>query len=450
MKTGIHIIPRLLLLGTGIALLVILLNYLFGHSPSVGDLWSNFAYTQLYTFCLYFANAFCFRMLDKWFSDRFSVKRIVIGFVLSFVVSLLVVFALRMFEEVAVQHQTFEAFLSKETPANYIFAVVVTFVITLSVYSFGFYKAYQENRVKQQQIIAGRASAQFESLKNQIDPHFLFNSLNVLSALIEENQQQARKFTISLSKVYRYVLEQKDKELVSLSEELDFARVYMELLQTRFEKGLEFDLSVSEDFIDFKVVPLSLQLLLENAIKHNVVSASSPLKVKVLVEEGQLVVRNNLQKKQALNDRKGVGLENIASRYALLTNRKVRAEETDSFFSVRLPLLSRQVEVFETPVSSDDHAYLSARKQVEELRNFYGSALSFVVINGGLAWLNLVTFPQYLWFLWVTLSWGIGLVFQGLKAFNALPFLGSGWEERRVREIMNKEKNKENSSKNWN
>src|SRR5690606_17573701 len=121
-------------------------------------------------------------------------------------------------------------------------------------------KAYQEQKVREQKIIAGNASAKFESLKNQIDPHFLFNSLNVLSSLIEENPAQAQKFTTALSKVYRYVLEQKDKELVPVSEELSFAKTYMSLLRMRFENSVIFHLPDAIPDPDAKVVPLALQL----------------------------------------------------------------------------------------------------------------------------------------------------------------------------------------------
>ena len=135
-----------------------------------------------------------------------------------------------------------------------------------------FYKKSQENKVKEQKIIAGTASAKFETLKNQIDPHFLFNSLNVLTSLIEENPDNAQRFTTSLSKIYRYVLEQKDKELVSVEEELSFAKTYMNLLKMRFENSVFYELPASVKNPDAKVVPLSLQLLLENTIKHNIAS----------------------------------------------------------------------------------------------------------------------------------------------------------------------------------
>ena len=175
---------------------------------------------------------------------------------------------------------------------------------------------------KEQKVIAGTASAQFESLKNQIDPHFLFNSLNVLSALIEENPESAQKFTTSLSKIYRYVLEQKDKELVTVSEELNFAKTYMNLLKMRFENSITFDLPTDFSNDLAKVVPLSLQLLLENCIKHNVVSESKPLHIKIYMENNFLVVENNLQKKEVLTDRKGVGLQKSNSDIKVEDERK--------------------------------------------------------------------------------------------------------------------------------
>src|SRR5690606_1094094 len=156
-------------------------------------------------------------------------------------------------------------FIAGENFQMYFIALMFTLVISLFFHAFYFYKELQENKVKEQKVIAGTASAKFESLKNQIDPHFLFNSLNVLTSLIEENPDNAQRFTTSLSKVYRYVLEQKDKELVSVEEELAFAKTYMELLTMRFENSLFYDVPQNLENPEAKVVPLSLQLLLENA-----------------------------------------------------------------------------------------------------------------------------------------------------------------------------------------
>ena len=134
-------------------------------------------------------------------------------------------------------------------------------VISLFFHAVYYYRELQKSKVKEQKVIAGTASAKFDALKNQLDPHFLFNSLNVLTSLIEENLESAQKFTTSLSKVYRYVLEQKNKELVTVDEELRFAKTYMSLLKMRFEDSIIFEIPERASNPESKVVPLSLQLL---------------------------------------------------------------------------------------------------------------------------------------------------------------------------------------------
>ena len=248
----------------------------------------------------------------------------------------MVIFLLRIFEDVIVEKTPFDVFLAKENASNYIVAIVITFFVTLSLYAFYFYKSYQETKVKEQKIIASTANAKFESLKNQIDPHFLFNSLNVLSSLIEENPENAQRFTTSLSKIYRYVLEQKDKELVTLQEELTFAKTYMNLLKMRFENSISFELPEDFNNDEAKVVPLSLQLLLENTIKHYVGSEQKPLHIKIYIADNYLIVENNLQIKEVLQDRRGVGLQNIVNRYALISERKVLIEENTAYFKIKI------------------------------------------------------------------------------------------------------------------
>ena len=222
-------IPRAIIISVSIFLVLVLIRLITGVTIELNkNLLVNFGYTMMYGLTLYFANAYLFMYLDKKFEvERFTKKRIIIGFLGSFLISVFVIFLLRIVEDVLIEGRSFEVFIKAETLANYLVTIIITFFVTLAFHAFYFYKAYQENKVKEQKIIAGTASAQFESLKNQIDPHFLFNSLNVLSSLIEENPENAQKFTTSLSKVYRYVLEQKDKELVSVAEELQFAKTYM-------------------------------------------------------------------------------------------------------------------------------------------------------------------------------------------------------------------------------
>lgn len=407
------------------------------------SLLKGFLIVMLYSVTLYVANSIIFDFFDRKFGKVIlNIRRIVFGFVTSLAFSLVIMFLIRIFEDVVVEGESLKEFLATEKPSNYYVAMAVTILVTVIVHAVFFYKRYQEGRVKEQKIIAGTASAQFESLKNQIDPHFLFNSLNVLSSLIEENPDNAQRFTTSLSKIYRYVLEQKDKELVSIEEELSFAKTYMNLLKMRFENSIFYEVQEISN-PEAKVVPLSLQLLLENTIKHNVVSPQRPLNIRIFEKDGYLVVQNDLQKKQVLQDRKGVGLQNIVSRYAILTSRNVLVQESNEHFTVKLPILTKQLSIVElSHYNREESNYLKAQKKIEDIKGFYGNLSSYVVIISGLAILNFITSPGHLWFIYPAVGWGIGVVIHGVNVFNYMPFLSSEWEERKMKELIEKEKSK--------
>ncbi|MBF6608092.1 MAG: histidine kinase [Flavobacterium sp.] len=433
------------LLGCGIFVILMLFRVASGGSLTWNyNLLINFGYTMLYSVLLYLANALVFIGLDKYYKhERFPARRLFVGFLISFLVTIAIIFLLRIFEDVIVEGKTFSDFIAQERLSNYLVAIILFFFITLGIHAFYFYKAYQENKVKEQKIIAGTASAKFESLKNQIDPHFLFNSLNVLSSLIEENPENAQKFTTSLSKIYRYVLEQKDKELVSLEEELSFARTYMNLLKMRFENSLFYEMPDGALNPDAKVVPLSLQLLLENTVKHNVVSEKKPLTIRIKIEGDYLVVENDLQRKEILDSRRGVGLQNIINRYAIITSRSVMIDESDSKFRVLIPILTKQIRFVEPTGPSDMSPYITAQKKVDDIKGFYGNLGTYIIVILGIAIVNLVTYPKFLWFLFPAVGWGIGVAIHGVYVFNLLPFLGSEWEEKKIKELMSKEKSKE-------
>ncbi|MFM2214497.1 MAG: hypothetical protein RL427_1760 [Bacteroidota bacterium] len=439
MKSLQKAIPKILLLSLIIFIVIQLLNVVLGNDIQFSlALFIPFGYTILYTLSLSYVNWTLFHYLDKVFeNNRFAMKRIIIGFVGSFVVTLIVIFLLRIFEEVIINGHSFTAYISHEQAANYVVSVIITFIISLSFYAFYFFKVYNENKVKEQKIIAGTASAQFESLKNQIDPHFLFNSLNVLSSLIEENPENAQKFTTSLSKIYRYVLEQKDKELVTVQEELAFAKTYMNLLKMRFENSITYEVPTDYDHPDAKVVPLSLQLLLENTIKHNVVSEQKPLHIKIYISNGYLIIENNLQKKEVLQDRRGVGLQNIVNRYGLISQRKVLIEETAACFKVMIPILTKQVTFMETQtIYNENLAFIKAKERVEKLKGFYGNLISYCCVIPMLIFINLKTGGNQ-WFWFPMFGWGMGLTFHAIETFG----YGKAWEEKKVQELLNKEKN---------
>jgi len=178
-------------------------------------------------------------------------------------------------------------------------------------------------------------------LRTQVNPHFLFNSLSILSSLVHVDANLAEQFIEQLSRSYRYILEQKEQSLVTLRTELEFIKSYSFLLKIRFEHKFRLDIQLPDEILDDKkIAPLTLQLLLENAVKHNRMSEKEPLVVSVSVENGDiLVVKNRLQRRATAPVSTGTGLQNIINRYALLTDRPVWAGETEEAFVVKVPLL---------------------------------------------------------------------------------------------------------------
>lgn len=405
----------------------------------------SLVYYCLYSVPLALVNGYFFDYLNynvEWKNK--SKYRFIIGLIGSVTLTLITIFFVRMFHRTVIDSVSIEVFFQTERLQFYYIALFITLIISMFFHAFYFYKELQKKKLTEQKIIAGTASAQFESLKNQIDPHFLFNSLNVLTSLIEENPEHAQKFTTSLSKIYRYVLEQKDKELVSIEEELNFAKTYIQLLQMRFENSVFVEMPEQLQNPEAKVVPLSLQLLLENTIKHNVVSESKPLMIKIYEENNTLVVENNLQRKEVLSTRKGVGLQNIINRYGILTNRNLEIIEINQTFRVKLPILTKQFTVMETKREfNQNSAYLSAQSKVREIKEFYSNLISYCVIIPFLIFINYYTYWDFKWFWFPLFGWGIGVAIHGFTVFG----YGRSWEERKIREFMEEEK--QNSNK-WN
>lgn len=405
---------------------------------------------QLQTWLIYFSYSFILTLINAsyfwWFGSKISwekasLKVVLLGAFGSVTLTLLGYFICRLIHYVVFEEVAFQEFLDNERMSYYLFPLLFTAIISLFFHLIYFYKALQDKKIKEQKIIAGTASAKFDALKNQLDPHFLFNSLNVLSALIDENPEKAQKFTSALSKVYRYVLEQKNKELVNLEEELKFAKTYMDLLKMRFEDAIIFNFPSTLKNPEAKVVPLSLQLLLENSIKHNKVNPEHPLKISIVEEDRKLVVKNNLQLKEVLRRGSGVGLSNIQQRYHLLTDRKVEIDNSKNAFSVKLPLLTKIVKMEkQKPIYAEQDAYLRAKKQVKAEREFYGNLTSYLIVIPVLGLFNYLTYSGFPWVIFPALGWGIGVFFHGLSVFNYNLLLGKNWEQRKIKELMQKDK----------
>ncbi|MDH4059018.1 MAG: histidine kinase [Cyclobacteriaceae bacterium] len=217
-------------------------------------------------------------------------------------------------------------------------AVTVTIIITLFMHGRSFLMEWKQSAIDAEKLKHESVTARYESLKNQVNPHFLFNSLNALTNLVYENQDLAAKFIKQLSEVYRYVLDTRDRELVSDEEEIKFLESYTFLQKIRFGDNLNIDVKLEDPRTSFP--PLVLQMLIENAIKHNEISTDHPLTINIFNEDGYTVVQNNLRKKRIMKeDSPGIGLANISSRYEFLSEKKVEIEELDGKFIVRLPVL---------------------------------------------------------------------------------------------------------------
>ncbi len=218
-------------------------------------------------------------------------------------------------------------------------------VVYFSVYEGAYVlRQWRQTYLEKEELIKSQWQSRFNSLKSQVNPHFLFNSLNALSVLIDDSPARASQFVDELSTMYRYLLQANDRELTLLSTELKFIESYTHLLETRHGSGIKVRIAVSDHHLACSLPPLTLQLLVENAVKHNVVLPDQPLLIDIsTTASGQLQVRNNLQRKKGRVVSNGVGLTNIVAKYRMLTQTDIIVQNGETHFTVILPLLNEPV-----------------------------------------------------------------------------------------------------------
>ena len=221
---------------------------------------------------------------------------------------------------------------------DFVTPLIITAFISIFMHGRAFLLAWKETLIEAERLKKEQVSARYEALKNQVNPHFLFNSLNVLAALVHKDADQAEQFIRQLSSVYRYILESRDKEVVPLEEELAILRAYLFLMEIRFGASLQTDIRLPEPTGE-RVAPLTLQILVENALKHNEVSKAKPLRIEIFQANGYLVVQNNLQPKNNLPESTGIGLANLEAQYQILSGKPVLITSGDGYFTVKTPLL---------------------------------------------------------------------------------------------------------------
>lgn len=218
-----------------------------------------------------------------------------------------------------------------------VFTVILTLLITAIHESVFFYRQWKYNFSRSVRLERDNLEAKYEGLRAQINPHFLFNSLNSLTGMVDDNPQ-AVGYIANLSDFFRYMLSSRDKELVSVGDEIELLEKYIALQRTRFPGNLDFSLEIPENCFAYAIPPLVLQMLVENSIKHNVISRERPLKVRLFVQGQFLCVENNLQKKTEVAST-GQGLRNIRERYSFFTGEEVKVTSGAGMFRVAVPLL---------------------------------------------------------------------------------------------------------------
>jgi len=220
---------------------------------------------------------------------------------------------------------------------SFFITLIITLLITSIYEGVYLYKQWKNHIIKSERLQKDTLEAKYESLKHQINPHFLFNSLNTLLSISDDNPV-AKQFIHDLSDLLRYILDSGKNEVVSLKTEIDIVRKYVNLQISRFPESLKVEIMIEEKFLNYSVAPLSLQMLVENAIKHNTKTSHKPLIISIFIDNDYLVIENNLQQNM-IQSSTGIGLNNIKQRYLFLSSKEVIIGQSNDKFSVSLPLL---------------------------------------------------------------------------------------------------------------
>lgn len=218
---------------------------------------------------------------------------------------------------------------------------LITGLISAVVHSQAFLREWKASIIASEQLKQANLASEYEILKQQVNPHFLFNSLNVLHTLVYKDADLAARFIRQLSKVYRYVLDGRRQKIVPLRDELEVLQAYYELVKTRFGASLQLEMAIDESSESLGIVPLSTQILLENVVKHNAFSAQSPLQARLYTSGEWLWLENPVRRQDKKVDTTGLGLENIRRRYQYVVDREIRVDDHTDVFRVGLPLIKR-------------------------------------------------------------------------------------------------------------
>jgi hypothetical protein len=302
--------------------------------------WNGYLVSIAYTFIVFEILLLFNKKLGRKRSwDKYPFQRFFQQFFINALIAILIIDGFRWTYRLLVGNIYYVRFLDEMILIGLIIFIILVFVIVdLSIFLM---HKWRFSLAELERFKKENAEFRFESLRSQVNPHFLFNSLNTLSSLVYSSQEKAEQFIRELSDVYRYILENRENELITLAKELKVSNSYIFLNKIRFEKSLDVKINVPEKSKQLLIAPLTLQLLIENAIKHNIISVKRPLHLNIVLEDNHLVVQNNLQKKEVKEYSSALGLKNIESRYSFLTARKVDIIENENEFIVKIPLIEK-------------------------------------------------------------------------------------------------------------
>ena len=305
--------------------------------------WKSISLSIFYSFAyglpLYFGNSYLFDYLNSKYPWHTNGKeRFIYGLIYSIAITMLII-AIINATIMLVKGQDLSVLWSKKHfYAYYGVAFIITVIVSLFFHALGFYNEVRNARIREEKLRLENLSARYEALKSQVDPHFLFNGLSVLSSLIEEQPSKAQEFVDDLAGIYRYVLEQKKNDIVDLKEELDFAEKYISLHQKRFENCISYKVAISREDQDKKIMSLTLQLLMENIFKHNRITQSEKMNISITSSKQYLIIQNNKYPKNNVSSNKS-GLQNIKDRYAFFSHHPIELEDTPEHFTVKIPFV---------------------------------------------------------------------------------------------------------------
>ncbi len=343
MKLNKYTILAIFLLAFFVQLIIITYNYVTGYIvvPDVGNYLTRLAigtsFSFLFALILVYLDLQIINSLDKiFFLPEKLIPRIPIEFILTVLAGVIIGSSVTI---LAGTLMPYEDGLLKNIINNSLITSVINIILITAIEAIVWFKRSQQSLVRAEKLERENSQIRYETLKSQLNPHFLFNSLNVLSSLIKKDSDKAQNFVDEFSSVYRYTLDVIEKPVVELKEEIDFAKSFLFLQKIRFDNAVDMEINVDASKLTYLVPPLAIQTLLENAFKHNKATTDSPLKIEIHNENDSLVVINNLQPKIKGADSKGVGLSNLKKRYELLGEKLPQFSVTEKEYIANIPLI---------------------------------------------------------------------------------------------------------------